>query len=455
MIKYLTVLFAVLLLSGLALSANTIIQGPNIFTGFINATSLVVSEITGHKVTGLLSLENNRIVNTQDPLNPQDAATKAYVDRLAQEGGGGGSGTANMEPPVSLYSPEGGPYSLPEINGEIPDDIGYVFVGEENAYMVAAADNTTATNKYIAVFHLPTLKYAKTVQIPLTTTPSSVHGIEFGGFVYVADNDEMLRYSLDSSTWERLPLPAGKRASFFTRTDSKLLFGSRNSTAGVFGISEVYEMFGFDFAAKNWSFLKTIPDIITRSDFFAGFNPARLITHQGETVYGIDGGGDSVGRIVAFNTDDLSVKRVDTGIRDDCGLSKTNEDVDVLEVQAKDNSLFLAVIRQCASPTQFMVKASLPLQDKPSLKIYRIVGAITGSTQYYGVHGVAVTNMQNPDRFYQMAPGITLYVYDGNFNNLKKVDFQNGLSHTDSSRFFFWKNLFFILGKTTLVIKAY
>ena len=469
--RSLLALTILLLSAGFVLGASTIIQGPNIFTGFIDATSLVVNEITGHKVTGQVSLESNKIVNVQDPVNPQDAATKAYVDRVANGGGGGSGGgegvTTSIEAPVSLYSPENGPYSLPEINGEDPTelDYGYVFVGEENAYMVVSSTNRTTT-KYIAVFHLPALKYTKTVQIPLNTFGSSVHGIEFGGFLYVADGDEMLRYSMENGVWERLPIPAGKTASFFTRTDSKLLFGSYSCTSQFLGScsSAAYEMFRFDFAAKNWSFMKTIPQLITRSDSFAGYNPARLITHQGETVYGIKGDGDttgdSVGSIVAFNTNDLSTKIVDTRLREKCLSTDVAPDVDVLEVQAKDNSLFVTVIGKCTFGT-FMLKTNLPLPNKSSLdstdyKTYKLASAITGSTQYYGVEGVSITNVQNPDRIYQIADR-GLHIYDGNFSLLRTINFgpATGILYIDSANYFFWRNLFVHLRDTTYVIKAY
>lgn len=73
--------------SALALAGNTIIQNGNVVTDIFNTTSLLVEEISGHKVTGQLLMEGNRITGASDPENPSDCATKKYVDEKAEECG--------------------------------------------------------------------------------------------------------------------------------------------------------------------------------------------------------------------------------------------------------------------------------------------------------------------------------------------------------------------------------
>ena len=76
---------ALLILTGVAvlavsLNTETAIVADTVKTGTINATSLSVNEISGHKVAGQLDMAGNRIVNVANPVGCQDAATKNYVD---------------------------------------------------------------------------------------------------------------------------------------------------------------------------------------------------------------------------------------------------------------------------------------------------------------------------------------------------------------------------------------
>lgn len=84
-------LLALLVLSSLGalvsgLVSETTIDGGEVTTGTVNATIVNVEEISGHKVTGNIDLDGHRITNLEDPVNPQDVATKNYVDSVFNEG---------------------------------------------------------------------------------------------------------------------------------------------------------------------------------------------------------------------------------------------------------------------------------------------------------------------------------------------------------------------------------
>jgi hypothetical protein len=69
---------------------------------------------TGGNLTGMLNMSNNLIIGLKDPSNPQEAATKAYVDSAVGSGGGGGI----AEAPV-----DGTPYSRQDA-GWVPSPSG-------------------------------------------------------------------------------------------------------------------------------------------------------------------------------------------------------------------------------------------------------------------------------------------------------------------------------------------
>jgi hypothetical protein len=77
------ILFPVVILvflSGLVLAGQTIIQKGSIITDVFNATALFVERVSGYQLKGDIDASGNLVKNLAEPENPQDAATKAYVD---------------------------------------------------------------------------------------------------------------------------------------------------------------------------------------------------------------------------------------------------------------------------------------------------------------------------------------------------------------------------------------
>jgi hypothetical protein len=81
--RILTVFAALLLMGGLSIAGNTIIQKGSIVTDVFNATSLFVERISGYQLKGNIDASGNKVTNLAEPINFQDAATKAYVDSKA------------------------------------------------------------------------------------------------------------------------------------------------------------------------------------------------------------------------------------------------------------------------------------------------------------------------------------------------------------------------------------
>jgi sugar lactone lactonase YvrE len=73
------------LISGSVLAGQTIIQKGNIITDVFSATSLSVERISGYLLKGDIDASGNLVKNLAEPANPQDAATKAYVDDVAKK----------------------------------------------------------------------------------------------------------------------------------------------------------------------------------------------------------------------------------------------------------------------------------------------------------------------------------------------------------------------------------
>jgi hypothetical protein len=82
--KLLIITVSLLLVSGLALAGQTIIQKGSIITDVFTAATLTVNRISGHLLKGNINAAGNKVINLADPKNEQDAATKAYVDKFAE-----------------------------------------------------------------------------------------------------------------------------------------------------------------------------------------------------------------------------------------------------------------------------------------------------------------------------------------------------------------------------------
>jgi hypothetical protein len=82
-------IFSVLLLafSGAVLAGQTIIQKGNIVTDVFNVTALFAERISGHILKGDIDASGNKVINLAEPVNNQDAATKAYVDERIKKKG--------------------------------------------------------------------------------------------------------------------------------------------------------------------------------------------------------------------------------------------------------------------------------------------------------------------------------------------------------------------------------
>jgi hypothetical protein len=81
--KLLVFSVSLLIISGAVLAGQTIIQKGSVITDVFNATSLFVEKISGYQLKGDIDASGNLVKNLADPVNQQDAATKAYVDAKA------------------------------------------------------------------------------------------------------------------------------------------------------------------------------------------------------------------------------------------------------------------------------------------------------------------------------------------------------------------------------------
>lgn len=80
---------------------------------YVDTTTVASS---GDSMSGTLSMGSNFITNLLNPVNPQDAATKNYVDTVAGGGGGGGGG-ANVVGEIKMFAGASAPLEWLICNG--------------------------------------------------------------------------------------------------------------------------------------------------------------------------------------------------------------------------------------------------------------------------------------------------------------------------------------------------
>jgi len=78
-------LAAILILAAAVYAAaltRTSIVDDKISAGMISASQLHADGVDSASGTGNIGFSGSRLANASDPVNPQEAATKAYVDRV-------------------------------------------------------------------------------------------------------------------------------------------------------------------------------------------------------------------------------------------------------------------------------------------------------------------------------------------------------------------------------------
>lgn len=107
--------------------------------------------LSGGTLAGALNMNSHSIQNVLDPTNPQDAATKAYVDAHAGGGGGGGISTpgVTVTNSVALYGNTNGSSLIEPAHGNIRwyADISSVLFNHSNTLEIS---NTAAGSAWVS-----------------------------------------------------------------------------------------------------------------------------------------------------------------------------------------------------------------------------------------------------------------------------------------------------------------